>query len=71
MDKEAKYTCSLCGQTFVMDRRTCPSACPLSRHCNLVCCPNCGFSFPKGSRTVEFIKRLIQKIHISLRRQKV
>ena len=61
MKEELKYKCALCGHAFIMDGHSCPSSCPMSRHCNLVCCPNCGYSFPKGSRTVEFIKNLFKK----------
>ncbi|OGP50329.1 MAG: hypothetical protein A2Y79_01140 [Deltaproteobacteria bacterium RBG_13_43_22] len=60
MKEEKKYTCALCGHTFTVDGMFCSSACPMSRHCNLVCCPNCGYSFPKGSRIIEFIKRLFK-----------
>ncbi len=61
MKEELKYKCALCGHAFIMDGHSCPSSCPMSRHCNLVCCPNCGYSFPKGSRTVEFFKNLFKK----------
>jgi hypothetical protein len=61
MDQNLKYTCSLCGHTFVLDERSCPSSCPMSRHCNLVCCPNCGFGFPKESRLIKFFKSFFKK----------
>ena len=61
MKEDLKYECALCGHTFLVDTHSCPSSCPMSRHCNLVCCPNCGYSFPKGSRIFEFIKNLFKK----------
>lgn len=61
MNDKTKYTCALCGHKFIMDEGSCPSACPFSRHCNLICCPNCGYSFPKGSQTLEFFNKLFKK----------
>ncbi len=56
-EKEADYRCPLCGRSFLFHRGACSRACPLGRHCNLVCCPHCGYSFPQGSKILESLKR--------------
>lgn len=52
------FTCSLCGARFTHGGQVCP-ACPMSTKCDLVKCPNCGFQFPRGSRLLGFVGRLL------------
>jgi hypothetical protein len=61
MKSGTEYRCPLCGRTFVGDQAGCSRFCPLSRGCNLICCPHCGYSFPKESRIYNFFKRLFTK----------
>jgi hypothetical protein len=35
--------CAMCGYTFDPEAHASCQACPLSKGCTLVCCPNCGF----------------------------
>ena len=58
-DRDDKvYTCPLCGHRFRHGDEKCHS-CPLSseKGCNVVCCPNCGYSFSEDSRVVEWFRR--------------
>jgi hypothetical protein len=45
---EVYMTCGFCGSRFVEDpgQAAC-QACPLSRACGLVRCPQCGFENPR------------------------
>lgn len=43
--------CGLCGHRFNAAALTCHSGCPLGSHCNLICCPNCGYQVVDASRT--------------------
>jgi hypothetical protein len=56
-----EFKCALCGNRFTVNEESCPKACPFSEHCNLVCCPNCGYSFPKDSKTVAFFRNLFSR----------
>ncbi|HID96349.1 MAG TPA: hypothetical protein EYP53_09900 [Candidatus Latescibacteria bacterium] len=56
--------CALCGYEFTgkeMGEGKCRT-CPFTKGCNLICCPNCGYSFvdPSGT-TAGIIKRLFEK----------
>ena len=51
------FTCGLCGLRFTHGDRVC-AACPIGVGCDLVRCPRCGYQFPRGSRTVEWLRRL-------------
>ena len=61
METPENVKCPLCGNEFVFDGRGCSGACPLGQHCNLVCCPNCHYSFPRDSRTVNLFKKIWRK----------
>ena len=61
MEAPVLYHCPLCGHEFAFNPGSCQSACPLGKHCNLVCCPNCHYSFPKDSKTVTLIKKIFKK----------
>jgi hypothetical protein len=49
------FRCGLCGLRFTHGGRVC-GACPLGSACDLVRCPGCGYQFPRGSRTVEWLR---------------
>jgi len=52
------YVCPLCGHNFERTDAMC-SACPMasSSGCNVVCCPNCGYSFSEESKIVDWFRR--------------
>ena len=52
------FTCALCGDRFTHGQQVC-GTCPLSSGCDLVRCPNCGYQFPRSSRTVDWLRRLL------------
>jgi len=54
--KENKYKCPLCGFKFDATDVKCRS-CPMSKSCNVTCCPNCGYGFTGESRLIEWFKR--------------
>jgi Fe2+ transport system protein FeoA len=53
-------TCPLCGFEFDKNGMACHTACPLSRQCSIVCCPNCGYQMPDEDRAgvVTALRRL-------------
>jgi hypothetical protein len=51
------FTCGLCGETFTHGGQVC-GACPISKGCDLVKCPGCGYQFPRTSRLVDALARL-------------
>ena len=51
-----RFQCALCGLRFTHGGRVC-GACPLGAACDLVRCPGCGFQFPRGSPTLERLRR--------------
>jgi hypothetical protein len=46
----ATVTCALCGARFDGDAAGCRPSCPLAGGCGVVCCPRCGYSFPREDR---------------------
>ena len=52
----SRFQCALCGLRFTHGGRVC-GACPVGSACDLVRCPGCGYQFPRGSRTLEWIAR--------------
>lgn len=50
--------CLLCGYQFEENEgsTTCVG-CPLSKGCNMVCCPNCGYEIPLNSKLIELFKK--------------
>jgi hypothetical protein len=36
----------------------CHAGCLLSKNCNLLCCPHCGYSYKEQSAIVDFFKSL-------------
>jgi hypothetical protein len=53
--------CPLCGKRFIRGERAC-APCPLSGGCDIVCCPHCGYTFPRSSRIVSWIGRLARRV---------
>ena len=51
--------CQLCGYEFDPARLACHAECPLGRHCNLICCPNCGYQVVNEaeSRLAKLVRR--------------
>lgn len=54
------FTCALCGDRFTHGGQVC-GTCPLTAGCDIVKCPNCGYQFPRSSRTVEWFRRLFER----------
>ncbi len=49
--------CSLCGLEFSKeDGISACRSCPLSKGCNMVRCPNCGYEIPLETGLVKLIK---------------
>jgi rubredoxin len=53
--------CSLCGYEFEEDaaQESC-KGCPVSRGCNMVKCPNCGYDEPKEPRLIKALRKLFK-----------
>lgn len=49
--------CRLCGFEFEAASMACHTECPMGRHCNLICCPNCGYQVVDESKS--FLVRLL------------
>jgi hypothetical protein len=60
MAESEMHRCPLCGSPFSESGVKC-SGCLLSKNCNLLCCPNCGYSFKEKSAIVDFFKKLMKK----------
>lgn len=56
-----QFDCGLCGARFTHEGRDC-SACPLSMGCEVVCCPSCGYTFPRGSHVVDWLTSMWKRI---------
>jgi len=54
------FDCPLCGLAFTHGEQVC-GGCPLSGGCDVVRCPRCSYSFPRGSRLVGFARRLLRR----------
>lgn len=56
--------CPLCGYRFEADSvKSACGGCPLSGHCHLVRCPNCGYDMPKEPKLVKAFKAWRNKRH--------
>ena len=49
------YECPLCGIDF--EGATCHSSCPMSRGCDMVRCPRCGYEFVESGRILDMLRR--------------
>jgi hypothetical protein len=54
------FVCGLCGNQFTHSGLVC-GTCPMQTACELVRCPNCGFQFPRSSRIVDFLRRVLRR----------
>jgi hypothetical protein len=52
------HRCPLCGKQFSEGEVKC-SGCLLSKNCNLLCCPHCGYSYKERSAIVDFVKHFL------------
>ena len=53
--------CALCGFEFEEQRLRC-AKCALGRTCNMLRCPNCGYTTPEGeSSLVRFFKKIARR----------
>ena len=57
----SEFKCPLCGCEFDRPDAMC-RACPMSRTCNVICCPNCGYGFVGESKVVTWLKRLARRV---------
>ncbi len=55
--------CSLCGYEFDETDRSCHTGCPMSKNCNLICCPHCGYQTVDTSRspTARLLEKLLDR----------
>lgn len=61
-DAETAFACALCGLRFTHGGEVCAS-CPITHGCDeLVRCPRCGYQFPRGSRTLAWLQRLLRRL---------
>src|SRR6476661_4306276 len=53
--------CAMCGYEFDAADLVCHSACPLARHCLVICCPRCGYGTvdPGRARLTRLVARLV------------
>jgi hypothetical protein len=61
-ERHQLISCGLCGHRFELSEaaRVC-ERCPLTADCGVVCCPHCGYSFPRESRIVSWLRRLLRR----------
>lgn len=55
LPQPAAVKCPLCGGRFVPEPSACQN-CPLAGGCQLVCCPNCHYSFPAESKLINRLR---------------
>jgi len=60
--------CQLCGYEFNPTGMVCHAECPLGSHCNLVCCPNCGYQIIDESRSM--VGNLLRRLWPALGRSR-
>lgn len=56
------HRCPLCGGTFAEEPHC--SVCPMSRRCQILCCPNCGYSFVETSTVVNLFRRALRVLGV-------
>ena len=61
MDASTVHHCPLCGKSFKQSEMKTCSGCFLSKQCDLICCPHCGYSYKERSALIDFIKNLFKK----------
>jgi hypothetical protein len=52
-------TCSMCGYRFDPQAHLACQSCPVSRGCQVICCPSCGYQWadPRSSVLARFAAR--------------
>ncbi len=52
--------CPLCSFEFLPVGDACHTGCPMSGHCHMICCPNCGYQMVDAaqSRLASFLRKL-------------
>lgn len=53
------YDCPLCSTEF--ESATCRASCPISRGCDMVRCPRCGYEFVESGRIADLLRRWIRR----------
>jgi Fe2+ transport system protein FeoA len=53
--------CPLCGFEFEKHDTPCARSCPLSKFCNLICCPNCHYEFPPETQPLGWLRALFHR----------
>jgi Fe2+ transport system protein FeoA len=43
--------CQLCGFFFIESNLSCRASCGLTKHCSIICCPNCGYQVVDESKS--------------------
>jgi len=43
--------CQLCGFEFDESQMACHAGCAFSKHCTIICCPNCGYQVVDVSKS--------------------
>jgi hypothetical protein len=56
-----RFQCGLCGAAFTHGDRAC-AGCELGASCLLVKCPRCGYQFPRESRLLALLGRLLASV---------
>jgi Fe2+ transport system protein FeoA len=48
----------MCGMEFERTNSKCEHGCPITKHCNLLRCPSCGYEFPGDSKAASWFGRV-------------
>ena len=56
---EKHYDCQMCGLAF--DGASCHGSCPMSRGCEMVRCPRCGYEFVEDGYVAGLFRRLLSR----------
>lgn len=55
-------TCPLCSSSFDPEGLGCRPSCPMAKACSTICCPTCGYSFPRtGAGLAGVLARWLKK----------
>ena len=65
------HLCPLCGYEFRDSDTGCHAGCPMSKHCNLIKCPNCQYEFPAHPETLGWLRRFFRREPRPVCRQKM
>lgn len=59
MNDDRIYECPLCGVDFT--GAACRSACPMSRGCTMVRCPQCSYEFVESGKITDMLLRWVRR----------